>query len=195
MVQLAGPPAGVASATVALTLSLPDGTRETGTQVLRVVGDPAGPWLSRVRMPAPGPFSALPEQDLWGGPAVGTLEARVTAAGLQLRYVDALGSLRGFPGWSLLLADAQGRPPLPGRTTGAWGADSAGAPAGAPRLDFALETFAFLPWDSEWTLHEIETDTTGQVTRLALDFIVRGVGDYVAIPGWVRLNSTRPPPP
>jgi hypothetical protein len=186
---------GVASATVTLTLSLPDGTRETGTQVLRIVGEPDGPWTSRVRLRSPGAFGGPPARDLWGGPAVGTLEARVTDSGLQLRYVDLAGPAGPFTGWSLRLADSQGRPPLPGRTTGAWAAGSAGAPAGAPTLDFSTEADAFIPWDSEWDLHEIETDAEGRVTRLALDFTVRGVGDYVAIPGWVRLNSTRPPPP
>ena len=38
----------------------------------------------------------------------------------------------------------------------------------------------------------METDGTGAINRLALDFIVRGVGDYTPITGSVRWNSALP---
>lgn len=193
-VSLIGSGTGVTAATVELALTLPDGSRETGSQSLRLVFDSSGPWISRIQMPADSAASRT-ARDLWGGPAVGTLEASVADGTLRIRYVDLLGPVEFFPGWTLVLADGQGRPPSPGRYTGAWGAEVAAPPTGAPRLDLQLETGPLWPADSEFELHEIETDAEGRVTRLALDFIVRGSTHAAGFPGWVRLNSSWPLPP
>lgn len=191
LVRLAGPGAGVGLAVLRLSLTLPDGSSESTDYTLRTLHDTSGPWISVLRVPSLG--FTLPERIEWGGPAVGDLAVSEVGGRLQIAYTDTADPQQVFADWSLTLGSADGRALAPGRYLDAWGLAMPGRPPGAPALDFSLFEVGFLPGSSEFEIFEIERDAAGQVTRLAVDYVVRGVGDYTPITGSVRVNSSRPP--
>ncbi|MFG6443169.1 hypothetical protein [Roseateles sp. LKC17W] len=183
--------AGIGSATLRLTMALADGTSESADIVIRTVHDTALAWSSLIHV-KPTNFT-LPEQFIWGGPAVGQLQvARSSVDSLTLQYSDRAGPASQYPDWSLRLRSADGSALRPGQYTNAWSPAAAGKPDGVPLLEFDMRQIGFMPWGSDFTVRELETDASGTVTKLALDFVVRGVGDYTPITGSVRLNSVLP---
>jgi len=190
-VTLGAGASGIGTATLRLTMALADGTSESTDLVMRtVVHDTAQPWTSLVHVRDLG--FTQPEHFLWGGPAVGQLQMTGGGDRLTINYSDKAGPAYQYPDWSLQLRSADGSPLKSGKYTNAWSAAAAGRPAGTPLLEFDMRSIGFMPWDSDFTILEMETDGTGAINRLALDFIVRGVGDYTPITGSVRWNSALP---
>lgn len=189
-VTLGAGASGIGSATLRLTMALADGASESADIVIRTVGDISQPWASFLRVP--GIPSGSREQLMWGGPAVGQL--RVTGSGdrLTLSYTDQAGPAMHYPDWSLQLRTGDGAALKPGSYTNAWSVGAVGRPAGAHVLEFDMRSYGFMPRGSDFTILELETDGAGGVTRLALDFVVRGIGDFTPTTGSVRFNSARP---
>ncbi len=191
LVRLAGPGAGLGLAQLRLSLTLPDGTSESTDYTLRTLHDTSGPWISVLRLPSQG--FTRPERIEWGGPAVGSLVASEAGGGLQVAYTDTAGPAGNFADWTLAVGSADGQPLAPGRYVDAWGQTSPARPPGVPLLDFTVAGSSLVPNGSEFEILEIERDAGGQITRLALDYVVRGSGDYTPITGSVRLNSILAP--
>lgn len=181
---------GIGSATLRLTMALADGASESADIVIRTVSDTRQAWASLLHVRPTG-FS-VPEQFIWGGPAVGQLSITGGGDRLTLGYVDTAGPAGQYPDWSLNLRSGDGSVLKPGKYTDAWSAGVPGRPAGAHLLEFDMRRIGFMPWGSEFTILELESDTSGTVTKLALDFVVRGVGDWTPIAGSVRWNSSLP---
>jgi len=81
---------GIGSSTVRLSVQL-DGTDQTESAdfVLRTVADTSDPWFSRLRAPMGLQDAFTPPEELWSGPAVGSLSASQEADRLTLSYVEA----------------------------------------------------------------------------------------------------------
>lgn len=193
-VSLGDGASGIGTSTVRLTMTLEDGTSESADLLIRTVHDTDLPWASFVRVPASaGP--TIPERAYWGGPGVGQL--RIVGGGDQLavEYSDTVLPEDFSADWSVHLRNGDGAALRPGKYTDAWSASAAGIPSGANRLEFSLGRNALAPWGSDFTILELETDGAGKVTKLALDFVVQGVGDYSPTTGSVRWSSAVPLPP
>lgn len=194
-VRLSGQGTGVGAAIVQLTLTLADGSSESAEVLLRTVHDTQGAWVSRVQVPSPVLGSTTAAWEIWGGPEVGDLQVTAGDGALRISYRDKVGSDQERQGWTLILASAQGTVPGPGRYVQAWAEHAPERPAGVHRMEFGLNYLEFMPTDSEFEIFELDIGSGGEVTRLALDFVVRGVGDYTPTTGSLRLNSDRPLPP
>lgn len=189
-VSLGAGASGIGTATLRLTMTLADGTSESEDILIRTVRDTAGPWASVVHVPDMG--LTRPEQRHWGGPAVGQLVIAGNGDRLAIRYSDTAGPAGQYANWSVQLRSGDGTALRPGTYTDAWSASAVGLPAGANQLEFTLRDIGFSPRGSDFTILEIEADGSGAITRLALDFVVRGVGDFTPTTGSVRWNSALP---
>lgn len=190
-IALGGGAVGIDSATLRLTMTLPDGTSASADMVVRAVHDTALPWSSVVHVPAIN--GSLPERFYWGAPAVGQLQIAGTADRLTITYADRAGPKDLYPDWSLQIGSGDGAPLKLGQYTNAWSPAAPGRPAGSNLLAFDSRQIGFAPWGSDFNILELETDSSGVVTKLAVDFTARGVGDYSPITGSVRWNSTLAP--
>jgi hypothetical protein len=156
--------------------------------------DTRGAWLSVLRVH--GPQFVEPDRLIWGGPAVGSLTvSRKQGEGLKIVYADRAGPSNVSSSWSVDLISGNLQALKPGRYLDAWGAGTPQRPMAAPTLDFSLGSTVFMPSQSEFEIFELEFDAAGQVSRLAMDFVVRGIGDFTPSAGSVRINSARPLPP
>ena len=181
---------GIGSATLRLTMTLADGTSASEDLVIRTMHDSAQQWASVVHVPALG--SSAVERFIWGGPEVGKLQLSGSGDRLSVTYSDTAGPIFLYPDWSVQLRSGDGSPLRPGKYTNAWSPANTAAPAGANQLAFDMQHIGFVPWGSDFTILELETDGAGTITKLALDFVVRGIGDYTPINGSVRWNSSLP---
>ena len=190
-VSLGAGATGIGSATLRLTMALADGTSESADIVIRTVHDTATrPWASVLHVRQLG-FND-PEQFIWGSPAVGQLLIAGGGDRLTINYVDKAGPAYQYPDWSLQLRTGDGTALKPGKYTNAWSAGAVGRPAETNLLEFDMRRIGFLPWGSDFTILELESDGSGAITKLALDFVVRGIGDYTPTTGSVRWNSSLP---
>ena len=171
-------------------MALADGTRESADMVIRTVHDTVQAWSSLVQVPALA--FEQPAQFMWGGPAVGQLLIAGSGDRLNISYVDKAGPSYQYPDWALQLRSGDGSALRPGKYTNAWSAGAFGRPAGSNLLEFDTRRIGFLPSGSDFTLLELETDSSGAITKLALDFVVRGIGDWTPITGSVRWQSALP---
>ncbi len=189
-VTLAGSGSGIGSATVRLTLSLADGTNESTDYAIRTVHDLTGQWTSSVRVPELA--FVIPERLVLGGPAVGSLAVAGGADRLAVNYSDRAGPGEMYPDWSVAVRSGDGLPLRPGRYTNAWGLAASQRPVLAPGLEFTFGSTVFIPSESEFEILELEVDASGQISRLAMDFVVRGTGDFTPSKGSVRWNTALP---
>lgn len=171
-------------------MALADGTSESADIVVRTVHDTAESWSSVVHVGALN-FN-VNEQFIWGGPQVGQLLIDGGGDRLTINYADKAGPASHYPDWSLQLRTGDGSALRPGKYSNAWSAKAVGRPDGVNLLEFDMRQTGFLPWGSDFTVLELETDGSGAITKLALDYVVRGVGDYTPITGSVRWNSLLP---
>ena len=191
-VSLAGAGTGLGKATLELTLALADGTSEKTTYTLRTLHDTSGPWVSFIRFPAIS-ANALAARVEWNGPAVGDLVLSENQGRLEIVYTEATGSVGPYASWGLALANAGNQRLVVGKYLNAWALNSVSPPLGVPNLDFSFAGTKLAPFGSEFEVFEIDRDSDGRVTKLALDYVVRGVGDFSPVTGSVRFNSSRPP--
>lgn len=182
---------GIGSAILRLTMALADGTSASADIVIRTVHDTtAQAWASVVHIPETSVNE--PERFLWGSPAVGQLQIVGSGDRLTINYSDRVGPMYVYPDWSLQLGSSDGTALRPGKYTNAWSPAAPGRPEGVNLLAFDMGSNGFLPWGSDFTILELEVDGAGAVTRLAVDFVVRGVGGYTPMTGSVRWNSALP---
>jgi len=189
-VRLAGSGSGIAEAVVQLSLSLADGTTELAQRAVRTVHDTTGAWSTALREPERG--FTLPERLTLGSAAVGSLHLVPQTGQLQITYAEADPLNSGFSSWSATLRSGDGQPLQPGRYVNAWYSSAYDRPPGVPGLDFTLNGMDMTPWGAEFEIFEIEADTHGQITRLAVDLDLGGSAAYPHTKGSVRFNSTRP---
>lgn len=193
-IRLAGAGQGIGIARLQLTVTLPSGESASKELVVRTMHDTTGAWFSALRAPE-NAFEFLPRViTAWSGPATGRLEASVRNGRLVLRHTELVQrNVWGYRDWTLEFASGDGRALAPGRYTEASSSALGERLPGAPVVEFTRAGVVLVPWRSEFTLHELETDATGQVTRLAIDVRLEGVGGDVPTTGSVRIGSTRPP--
>lgn len=196
LIGLAPGASGVGSATVRLTVSMPgDGNSESAEFVLRTVADTGGAWLSRLRVPMNLEDWFTPPKELWSGPAVGTLTASQQGARLSLAYAETADPTHPNGNWSLELSSADGQPLRPGIYANAYSSGWYERPAGVPTLDLVSGQIRPSSVQGSFVIHELEVDSAGRITRLALDFTAPQGSGPVSSSGAIRINSTWALPP
>lgn len=195
-VRLAGPGQGIGTARLQLTMALASGESASTEVVVRTMHDTTGAWFSALRAPENFPTPEFPPRlvTAWSGPATGRLEARVINGHLVVMQTEsAQPDVWRYRDWRLEFASGDGSPLVPGRYTNASSALHPGRVPGSPLVEFLRAGVLMWPAPKEFTVHELETDATGQVTRLAIDVRLESAGGGLPTTGSVRLGSSRPP--
>jgi hypothetical protein len=197
LLGLAAGATGVGSATIRLTVSLDGaGNSESADYVLRTVAGTSDAWLSRLRVPLSEDWNT-PPKEFWSGPAVGEMTATRQGDQLTLAYVERADPDNRNGDWRIHLKSADGQLLQPGRYTNAYSTGWFDRPSsGASTMDFTSGIYQLSVVRGEFTIHELEVDTAGVVTKLALDFVAprNNVGP-VNSSGSVRINSQHALPP
>lgn len=198
-IELGSGAVGIASATVRLTVSVDGaGNSESRDYVLRTVADTSDTWLGRLRVPSGLQGHGLPPRESWSGPAVGSLMARLDGDRLTLAYEERADPDHPHANWSVELRSADGRPLQPGRYENAYSSTWYARPPGVPTLDVLHSVSGEFMMDSvqgEFVIHELEADASGNVTRLALDFLAPSGPFESPGSGAVRIDSAWALPP
>jgi hypothetical protein len=190
LIALAPGASGVGSATVRLTVSVDGaGNSESADFVLRTVADTSGAWISRLRVPMDLSNWLGPPEELWSGPAVGTLTARQQGDRLSLTYAESADPTHPNGNWNLELISADGQALRPGIYANAFSSGWFQRPAGVPTLDLVSGQIRPSSVQGEFIIHELAVDGAGNVTKLALDFTAPQGSGPVTTSGAVRINS------
>ena len=195
-IGLAAGASGVGSATVRLTVSVNGtGNSESADFVLRTVADTGGIWVSRLRVPMNFEDWFSPPKEFWSGPAVGMLTANQQGSRLSLAYAEVADSTNPNAGWSLDLSSVDGQALRPGIYANAYSSGWYARPAGVPTLDLVSGRIRPSSVQGEFVIHELEVDSAGRITRLALDFTAPQGSGPLSTGGAIRINSARALPP
>lgn len=186
---------GIGSSTVRLSVQM-DGTDQTESAdfVLRTVAEPSDPWFSRLRVPLNLEDAFTPPKELWSGPVVGSLTASQQADRLTLTYMETADPAHPNGNWSMELRSADGQALRTGTYANAYSSGWYQRPPGVPTLDLVSGQVHPASAQGIFIIHELVADSTGRITKLALDFTAPQGSNPLTSSGSVRIDSLVPLP-